>query len=299
MNSTTKCRGLSAEEEVVLLHLLDVKMFLKKQELKERMTSARKKSLGSVSSLSQALLYPSICQMKARLSKTTSHSNSTSSPLNSSAESSSFRERENSEEEMEAPKTCPQRRRSTQPWLLERRHEDRPCSVESIGSLSDHCLEDLQLKTTPKLRGLSDDSSRITIEVTLQYNAEERHLLIQVHGYRIKGVSVENCQGLYFKATLLKEKEKWVAIVRKRQPLNHLAKKLRLKLPNGPNLSVNIQVKRERGFRVQNELIGSVDLGPKMCGASNSAHWEAALGCPGVPFVMCHRLDDGPGLAGS
>ena len=40
----------------------------------------------------------------------------------------------------------------------------------------------------------------------------------------------------------LKEKEKWVAIVRKRQPLNHLAKKLRLKLPNGPNLSVNIQV---------------------------------------------------------
>ena len=57
------CRGLSAEEEVVLLHLLDVKMFLKKQELKERMTSARKKSLGSVSSLSQALLYPSICQV--------------------------------------------------------------------------------------------------------------------------------------------------------------------------------------------------------------------------------------------
>ena len=46
--------------------------------------------------------------MKARLSKTTSHSHSTSSPLNSSAESSSFRERENSEEEMEAPKTCPQ-----------------------------------------------------------------------------------------------------------------------------------------------------------------------------------------------
>ena len=57
------CRGLSAEEEVVLLHLLDVKMFLKKQELKERMTSARKKSLGSVSSLSQAILYPSICQV--------------------------------------------------------------------------------------------------------------------------------------------------------------------------------------------------------------------------------------------
>ena len=39
-----------------------------------------------------------------------------------------------------------------------------------------------------------------------------------------------------------KEKEKWAAIVRKRQPLNQLAKKLRLKLPNGPNLSVNIQV---------------------------------------------------------
>ena len=42
--------------------MLDVKMFLKKEELKERMTTVRKKSLGSVSSLSQGLFYPSIYQ---------------------------------------------------------------------------------------------------------------------------------------------------------------------------------------------------------------------------------------------
>ena len=34
-------------------------------------------------------------------------------------------------------------------------------------------------------------SSRENHKVTLQYNAEERHLLIQVHGYRIK-VSIHN-----------------------------------------------------------------------------------------------------------
>ena len=34
-------------------------------------------------------------------------------------------------------------------------------------------------------------SSRDNHKVTLQYNAEERHLLIQVHGYRIK-VSIHN-----------------------------------------------------------------------------------------------------------
>ena len=55
-------RGLTTEEELVLLQLLDVKMFLKKEELKERMTTVRKKSLGSVSSLSQGLFYPSIYQ---------------------------------------------------------------------------------------------------------------------------------------------------------------------------------------------------------------------------------------------
>ena len=42
--------------------MLDVKMFLKKEELKERMTTVRKKSLGSVSSLSQGLFYPGIYQ---------------------------------------------------------------------------------------------------------------------------------------------------------------------------------------------------------------------------------------------
>ena len=55
-------RGLTTEEELVLLQLLDVKMFLKKEELKERMTTVRKKSLGSVSSLSQGLFYPGIYQ---------------------------------------------------------------------------------------------------------------------------------------------------------------------------------------------------------------------------------------------
>ena len=60
------CRGLTAEEELVLLHMLDVKMFLKKEELKERITTVRKKSIGSVSSLSQGLLYPSIYQVCLR-----------------------------------------------------------------------------------------------------------------------------------------------------------------------------------------------------------------------------------------
>ena len=60
------CRGLTAEEELVLLHMLDVKMFLKKEELKERITTVRKKSIGSVSSLSQGLLYPSIYQVGLR-----------------------------------------------------------------------------------------------------------------------------------------------------------------------------------------------------------------------------------------
>ena len=45
-------------------------------------------------------------QMKERICKTTS--SSTSSPLNSSTEPSSGSEKENSEEELEAPKTCPQ-----------------------------------------------------------------------------------------------------------------------------------------------------------------------------------------------
>ena len=60
------CRGLTAEEELVLLHMLDVKMFLKKEELKERITTVRKKSIGSVSSLSHGLLYPSIYQVCLR-----------------------------------------------------------------------------------------------------------------------------------------------------------------------------------------------------------------------------------------
>ena len=58
-----KCRGLTAEEELVLMQMLDVKMFLKKEALKEQITSVRKKSLSSVSSLSQGLFYPSISQV--------------------------------------------------------------------------------------------------------------------------------------------------------------------------------------------------------------------------------------------
>ena len=58
-----KCRGLTAEEELVLMQMLDVKMFLKKEALKERITTVRKKSLGSVSSLSHGLFYPSIYQV--------------------------------------------------------------------------------------------------------------------------------------------------------------------------------------------------------------------------------------------
>ena len=57
------CRGLTTEEELVLMQMLDVKMFLKKEELKERITTVRKKSLSSVSSLSQGLFYPSISQV--------------------------------------------------------------------------------------------------------------------------------------------------------------------------------------------------------------------------------------------
>ena len=57
-----KCRGLTAEEELVLMQMLDAKMFLKKEALKERITTVRKKSLGSVSSLSQGLFYPGIYQ---------------------------------------------------------------------------------------------------------------------------------------------------------------------------------------------------------------------------------------------
>ena len=57
------CRGLTTEEELVLMQMLDVKMFLKKEALKERITTVRKKSLGSVSSLSQGLFYPRIYQV--------------------------------------------------------------------------------------------------------------------------------------------------------------------------------------------------------------------------------------------
>jgi len=295
MNSNSKCRGLTAEEELVLMQMLDVKMFLKKEALKEQITSVRKKSLSSVSSLSQGLFYPSIFQMKELISKTT-----TSTPPNSRSwyESSGS---ENSVEDQEAPKTCPQRRRHTQPWLLERGEEEKACSSTEVSSSipSDDCLDYLDLKIPPKLQKLgSDDSSRITVEVTLQFNAEERHLSVRVHGYRIKGINTEYCQELYIKTTLMKEKGKWIAIAKKRQPLSS-PKKMLFKLPSGSNLCLSIQVKRERGFRIKNHLIGSLDLGPKICGASNSAHWEATLGCPGVPFVMCHRLDDGPGLAGS
>ena len=49
------------------------------------------------------------------------------------------------------------------------------------------------------------------------------------------------------------EKGKWSAIGAKRQALNN-RKKMTFKLPNGPNLCVNIQVKRERGFRVKSKF---------------------------------------------
>ena len=62
-NTSLNCRGLTAEEELVLMQMLDVKMFLKKEALKEQITSVRKKSLSSVSSLSQGLFYPSIFQV--------------------------------------------------------------------------------------------------------------------------------------------------------------------------------------------------------------------------------------------
>ena len=77
--------------------------------------------------------------------------------MNSSAESSSFRERENSEEEMEAPKTCPQVKKSSPRLvlrckILEKR--DKCSTPWKLGKV----IPDFHKKCTKNCKVLTDGS---------------------------------------------------------------------------------------------------------------------------------------------
>ena len=111
-------RQLTAEEEFILIRMVDAKMAITKEKLKKKVSAVKDET----ASLNTALLSSSIYNIKDSVRKTSFYS----------MFEESVEDKETPERVEESSASCPQRRRSNrtchQPWLLV-----RPPSTESVG----------------------------------------------------------------------------------------------------------------------------------------------------------------------
>ena len=120
MNNSTKRKFLTAEEEFMLIRMVDARMAITKENLRKKVSAMKHET----SSLHTGLLYSSIYNIKDNVTKKSS----------CSVFEDTAQDKEAPKNVEETSKSCPLKRRSNrtsrQPWLLE-----RPSSTESLADI--------------------------------------------------------------------------------------------------------------------------------------------------------------------